>query len=76
MNWLAVIAAALGVIRSLIAYLHERRRIDAATAELLLRSNHEAQDAIDQALEAREQVRAAAARNPDVMSDDGYKRDD
>lgn len=77
MTWLSVIAAVIGLLRSLIVYLHDRKTIDAATAESLLKSNSEALDAIDKANKARERVRADAERNPaGVMSDDGFKRDD
>ena len=77
MNWLAVVAAVVGMVRSLIEFLRDRERIDAVTAEVLLKSNREALDAIDQAIEARARVRAAVERNPaDLMSDDGFKRND
>ena len=76
-SWLAVIAAALSLLRSLINFLHDRKTIDAATAEILLKSNTEALDAIEKANKARELVRADAARNPArLMSDDGFKRPD
>jgi hypothetical protein len=76
-SWLAVIAAALTLIRSLVEYLRDRKAIDAATAEILLKSNAEALDAIEKANKARELVRTDTARNPaGVMSDDGFKRPD
>ena len=76
-NWLAVIAAVVGMVRSLIEILRDRQRIDAATAEVLLKSNREALDAISQANAARARVRADAERDPSgVMSDDGFKRND
>ena len=76
-NWLAVIAAVVGMVRSLIEILRDRQRIDAATAEVLLKSNREALDAISLANAARARVRADAERDPSgVMSDDGFKRND
>jgi hypothetical protein len=75
-NWLAVIAAALGILRSLIEYLRDQKTIDAATAEQLLKFNREATDAITRAQSARELVRAHLARGADPMSDDGFKRDE
>ena len=58
MSWLAVIAAALGLIQSLIQYLRDQKTIDAATADALLKSNRESLDAINKAKAARELVRA------------------
>jgi hypothetical protein len=76
-NWLAVIAAVVGMVQSLIEFLRDRERIDAVTAEVLLKSNREALDAISQANAARARVRADAERDPaGVMSDDGFKRHD
>ena len=76
-NWLAVIAGVLGLLRSLIEYLHDRQTIDAATAEALLKSNREALDAIDKANKARDLVRSDIARDPaSVLRDDGFKRQD
>ena len=75
-NWIAIIAAALGILRSLIEALSNRRKIDSAVAQALLKSNHEAMDAIEKAQQAREQVRAAHARGTDPMSDDEFKRPD
>ena len=76
MNWLAVVAAALGLINSLIGYLRDQKTIDAATAEALLKSNRESLDAINKANAARELVRADLARGADPMSDDGFKRNE
>jgi hypothetical protein len=77
MNWLAVIAAALALLRSLVEYLRDRRRIDAAVAEALLKSNREALDAVDRAYAARARLRADLERDPDrLMQDDGFRRDD
>ena len=77
MSWLSLIAAVIGVVRTLVEYLRDRRSIDAAVAEMLLKSNREALDAIDQANKARERVRADVERNPaDLMSDDGFRRED
>lgn len=77
MNWLSAIAAVVGLVRSLIEFLRDRGRIDAATTEVLLRSNREALDAITQANAARAGVRADVERDPaGVMSDDGFKRND
>jgi hypothetical protein len=76
-NWLAVIAAAVTLVRAMIEYLHDRKKIDAAVAEALLKSNREALDAIDQARKARDRVRADLERAPhDLMSDDGFRRND
>jgi hypothetical protein len=77
MNWLAVIAAALTLLRSLVEYLRDRRRIDAAVAEALLKSHREALDAIHHAKAARERVRADLERDPArLMQDDGFRRND
>jgi hypothetical protein len=76
MSWLGVLAAALGLLRVLIQALSARRKIDAAVAQALLKSNREALDAIATAIDAREQVRAALARGSDPMSDDGFRRND
>ncbi len=77
MNWLAVIAAVVGMVRFVIEFLRDRERIDAVTAEVLLKSNREALDAINQANTARTRVRADAERDPaSLMSDDGFKRND
>ena len=76
MNWLGLIAAALGILRALIETLTARQKIDAAVAQALLKSNREALDAITTANEAREQMRAALARSADPMSDDGFRRND
>ena len=76
MSWLSVVAAALGLLRMLIDALSARRKIDAAVAQALLKSNREALDAITTAINAREQVRAALARGSDPMSDDGFRRND
>ena len=75
MSWLALVGTLLALVRSLIEYLRERRLIEAGTAEVLLKSNREQQDAIDQAKAAREQVRADLARGADPMSDDEFRRD-
>src|SRR5262249_9166896 len=76
-SWLTVIAAALGILRALIETLITRARTDAAVAQALLKSNREALDAIDTALKAREQIRAALARGAaGPMSDDEFRRDD
>lgn len=77
MNWLAVIAAALSLLRSLLEYLRDRRRIDAAVAETLLQSNREALDAVNQARQARERMRADLERDSArLMQDDGFRRND
>lgn len=76
MSWLGLIAAALGLLRVLIEALSARRKIDAAVAQALLKSNREALDAITMSVNAREQVRAALARGSDPMSDDGFRRND
>lgn len=77
MNWLAVVAAALSLLRALVAYLRDRRRIDAAVAAALLQSNREALDAIDRARQARERLRADLERDPARrMQDDGFRRND
>lgn len=77
MNWLAVIAAALSLLRSLLEYLRDRRRIDAAVAETLLQSNREALDAVNQAGQARERMRADLERDSArLMQDDGFRRND
>jgi hypothetical protein len=77
MNWLAVVAAALALLRSLVEYLRDRKRIDAAVAEALLQSNREALDAIDRARRARAHVRADLERDPArLMQDDGFRRHD
>jgi hypothetical protein len=76
-NWLSLVAAALATLRALIAYLHDRKTIDAATAQALLKSHQEALDAIANAQAARELVRAAIARDPArLLQDDGFKRPD
>lgn len=76
-SWLSLIAAAIGLIRSLVEYLRDRQVIDGAVAEALLKSNREALDVIERANKAREGVRADIERNPaNLMSDDGFKRDD
>lgn len=77
MNWLAVIAAALTVLRLLIEYLRDKRAIDAAVAKALLESNREMRDAIDNANDARERVRSDLVRDPaNILQDDGFKRPD
>jgi hypothetical protein len=44
---------------------------------VLLKSNREAQHAVDQARDARARVRDDAVRNPaDILSDDGFRRND
>lgn len=77
MNWLAVIAAALTVLRLLIEYLRDKRAIDAAVAKALLESNREMRDAIDNANDARERVRSDLVRDPaNILQDDSFKRPD
>ena len=77
MNWLAIIAAAVGALRVLVEFLRDRKRIDAAIAEALLRSNREALDAIEQTNKARERVRADVERDPArLMQDDEFRRND
>jgi hypothetical protein len=76
-SWLSLIAAVIGIVRSLVEYLRDRQAIDSAVAETLLKTNREALDAIEQANKARQRVRSDIERNPaDLMSDDGFKRDD
>jgi uncharacterized protein YfeS len=77
LNWLAVIAAALTVLRLLIEYLRDKRAIDAAVAKALLESNREMRDAIDNANDARERVRSDLVRDPaNILQDDSFKRPD
>lgn len=76
MSWLALIGATLALLRSLVEYLRDRKTIDAATAEVLLKSNREALDAIEKSNKAREMVRSGLARGVDPMSDDGFERKD
>lgn len=77
MTWLSAIASALAILRALTEYLHDRKVIDNATADILLRGYRDGTEAITRAQIARQLVRAGVTRNPDgLRDDDGYKRKD
>ena len=77
MSWLTLAGTLLAILRSLIEWLHDRQTIDAAAAQAALKGLQDANEAIDNVRNAREQLRADLERNPaDLMSDDGFKRND
>jgi len=77
-TWLSIIGAILSLVQSLITALHERKLIDGAVAEVMLKANQDSLNAIDVANKARQAARDIADRDPDsvLRDDDGHKRKD
>jgi hypothetical protein len=77
MNWLSIIGTILSLTNSLIGYLRERKLIEGAVAEEMLKANNATLDAISRASKARQAVRDELNKHPERMrDDDGFRRPD
>lgn len=77
MSWLSLIGTILSLTNSLIGYLRERKLIDGAVAEELLKVHKDTLDVIDRANKARQAADAAAAADPaSVRKPDEFERKD
>lgn len=75
---IGLISAVLAIARSLIQWAEQNKWIEAGAAQAALAGLREADDAIFKARQARQDVRANNARDPDgvLRDDDGFKRKD
>ncbi|HTS38935.1 MAG TPA: hypothetical protein VMH84_00140 [Xanthobacteraceae bacterium] len=72
----SILSALLSIVRWLIEYMHKKEWIEEGYKNAVLEGVRNADAAIEQARQAREQVRAASARGADPMSDDEFRRND
>lgn len=76
MTWLSLALAAVKAVAALVSFLETRKLLEAGEAQAILRGLETAEKEIRDAMQAREDYRAARRRGdigPD--DDDGYRRD-
>ena len=73
---ISIISAVLALARYFTQYAQQQQWIDQGTAEVILKSLQESDDAIARANNARALVRASNTRDPAsvLRDDDGYRR--
>ncbi|MDR3494085.1 MAG: hypothetical protein P4L82_05740 [Ancalomicrobiaceae bacterium] len=76
MNALAIIKAIAGFASALLAFLHDRRLVDAATAAVDAAQQREVIDGLVKAEDARRRADSQSDAHPErLRDDDGFRRD-
>ena len=77
MDWVGLLAAALGLLKAWVGWLASKKLIEGATASAIAKNLQDSSDVIEKARKARQTVRDQHTSDPgSIMRDDKFTRRD